>query len=58
MKYFLYEDERGKFEKDGKNYSILECHNVVGNNAENFKEFENLEDAIKNFKLTVKEEWT
>ena len=54
MKYLLYEDERGIYEKEGKNYSILECNQVVGERAKEFKEFENLEEAKQFFEVKDK----
>lgn len=54
MKYFLYEDEQGIYEKEGKNYSILECNQVVGERAEEFKDFENLEEAKQFFEVKDK----
>lgn len=55
MKYLLIENPKGKYTKNNKNYDILECNNVVGPRASDFKEYKNLNNAIRYFGLTKKE---
>lgn len=55
MKYLLIENENGQYIKDGKTYNILECNNAVGPRAADFKEYKNLNNAIRYFGLTKKE---
>lgn len=55
MKYLLIENEEGIYAKNGKNYDILECNDVIGPRASEFKEYKNLNNAIRYFGLTIKE---
>lgn len=52
MKYLLIEDEEGKYIKEGKRYELLECNEVRGPKANEFKEYKNLNNAIKYLHLT------
>lgn len=49
MKYLLIENEEGQYIKiDGtERYDILECHDVVGPRADDFQEFDNIEQAME-----------
>lgn len=47
MKYLLIENSEGQYIKDGKNYDILECNNAIGPRASEFKEYKNLNNAIR-----------
>ena len=55
MKYLLIENPKGSYSKDDKNYDILECNNAVGPRASEFKEYKNLNNAIRYLGLTKKE---
>ena len=55
MKYLLIETPKGKYTKNNKNYDVLECNNVVGPRASDFKEYKNLNNAIRYFGLTKEE---
>lgn len=55
MKYLLIENEDGQYTKDGTNYDILECNNAVGPRANEFKEYKNLNNAIRYFALIKRE---
>ena len=52
MKYLLIEDKNGKYTKDKKRYNILECNEAIGPRADCFKEYKNLNNAIRFFGLT------
>lgn len=58
MWYFKEENELGDFQdKDGKIYSLTECHRVIAPdgkmNAElGYTEFEKLEDCLQDWQLT------
>lgn len=49
MKYLLIENEEGQYiEIDGtERYDILECHEAIGPRADEFKEFDNIEQAME-----------
>ncbi len=51
MKYLLIENDKGTYTKNGKNYDILECNNAVGPKSNDFKEYKNLNNAIRYFGL-------
>ena len=52
MKYLLIEDENGIYEKDGKRYNLLACAWVKGQRANEFQEFNSLEEAEEAYGLT------
>lgn len=52
MKFLLIEDENGNYEKDGKRYNLLVCAWVKGPRANEFVEFESLEEALETWGLT------
>ena len=52
MKYLLIANEEGEYIKDSIRYNLLECNNVIGPRANDFKEYKNLNNAIKYFGLT------
>ena len=56
MKFLLCEDENGNYEKDGKRYNLLVCAWVKGPRANDFQEYNSLEEAEKAYGLTKVEE--
>ena len=52
MLYLLVQDENGKYKKDGIRYSILVCSWVKGQRANDFTEFNSLEEAEEAYGLT------
>lgn len=52
MKYLLIENEDGNYIKDNQHYDILECHEAIGPRANEFKEYKNLNNAIRYLGLT------
>ena len=52
MKYLLILDDNGNYGKNSEKYSLLECNEVVGPRAKDFKEFKNLEEATTFWQLT------
>ncbi len=54
MKYLLIENEEGQYIKINgtERYDILECHEAVGPRADDFQEFDNLQEIKANYKLT------
>lgn len=62
MWYFKEENENGDFiDDDGKSYFLTECHRVIAPdgkmNAElGYTEFSDMEECLKTWKLTRKEE--
>lgn len=54
MKYLLIEDVEGQYIKDGKYYNILECNEAVGKRSHEFKEYKNLNNAIRYFGVTTR----
>lgn len=55
MKYLLIENEEGQYVKiDGtERYDILECHEAVGPRADDFQEFDNIEQAMEAYGVEV-----
>lgn len=53
MKYLLIENEEGQYIKINgtERYDILECHEVVGPRASEFKEFDNIKHALEYYNL-------
>lgn len=49
MKYLLIKNEEGQYIKINgtERYDILECHEAVGPRADEFKEFNSLEEAME-----------
>lgn len=55
--YLLVENEEGQYKgKDGKRYNVIEAGWVVGPRADEFVEFESLEEAAAFYGLTKIEE--
>lgn len=52
MLYLLISDENGQYEKDGVRYSLLVCSWVKGQRANDFTEFNSLEEAETAYGLT------
>ena len=53
MKVLLIEDENGQYENEqGKRFNLLTCSWVKGQRANEFVDFDTLEDALENFGLT------
>jgi len=55
MKYLLIENEEGQYInlEDNKRYDILECHEAIGPRADEFVEYDNLEQAMEAFDVEV-----
>ena len=51
MKYLLIENEEGQYIKiDGtERYDILECHEAIGPRADDFQEYDNIEQAMESY---------
>lgn len=58
MKYLLIENDEGQYinKEQDKRYDVLECHEAVGPRADEFVEFESLEEAAAFYGLTKIEE--
>lgn len=58
MKYLLIENEEGQYINNDQNkrYDLLECHKATGPRADEFVEFESLEEAAAFYGLTKIEE--
>ena len=54
MKYLLIENDEGPYinKEESKRYDMLECHEAIGPRADEFVEFENLEEALAFWNLT------
>ena len=48
MKYLLIENDEGQYinKEEGNRYDVLECHEAIGPRADEFVEFESLEEAL------------
>ena len=58
MKYLLIPNEEGQYvnKEQNKRYDVLECHEAIGPRADEFVEFESLEEAAAFYDLTKIEE--
>ena len=54
MKYLLIENEEGQYINNDQNkrYDLLECHKATGPRADEFVEFNSLEEALDFWHLT------
>ena len=54
MKYILIPNDEGQYinKDEGKRYDVLECHEAIGPRADEFVEFENLQEALDFWHLT------
>lgn len=55
MKYLLIENEEGQYIKINgtERYDILECYEAVGPRADEFQEYDNLEQAMEAYGVEV-----
>ena len=55
MKYLLIENEEGQYIKINgtERYDILECHEAVGPRADDFQEYDNIEQAMEAYDVDV-----
>jgi len=58
MKYLLIENKEGQYIKidDTERYDILECEYAVGPRADEFQEYDNLEQAMEAYGMELYQE--
>lgn len=58
MKYLLIPNDEGQYinKEQDKRYDVLECHEAIGPRADEFVEFNSLEEAETAYGLTKVEE--
>lgn len=54
MKYLLIPNDEGQYInlENGKRYNVLECHEAIGSRANEFAEFENINEAKAHYNLS------